>query len=130
MVNNTPNVKGLLKHASEKRIVALKKVKEAIIQLQQENKKISFNSVSNASGVSKTFLYNNSDVRLQIEQLRETSQLKTYKVQLSDSSKDVLIESLKNRIKTMGDQMKKLEQDNTFLKKQIKGFLGQAYDNI
>lgn len=60
------NTKGLKKYAEEKTKLTLEKVNKAIRELSVNGDKINFNSVSQTSGVSKTFLYNNIEVKNRI----------------------------------------------------------------
>jgi hypothetical protein len=47
------------------------KVDKGIRELLLTGEKINFNSVSNLIGVSKTFMYNNKEVKERIEELRQ-----------------------------------------------------------
>ncbi|MDQ0271880.1 hypothetical protein J2S17_003768 [Cytobacillus purgationiresistens] len=70
-LNKNPNIKGISRHAKEKTEVAYQKVDKAIKDLINEKEMINFNHVSNKSGVSKSFLYNHSELRDRIEHLRK-----------------------------------------------------------
>lgn len=65
------NTKGLKEYAKQRSQMALNKVDKAIRELSSTEQKINFNSVSQLSGVSKTFLYNNKEVKSRIEELRD-----------------------------------------------------------
>ena len=56
-----------LANKQKKLICDIKKVDKAIRELSLGEEKINFNSVSNLSGVSKTFLYNNVEIKKRIE---------------------------------------------------------------
>lgn len=105
----------------------LKKVDKAISSLIKKNKFINFNSVHEESGLSKTTLYNNPDIRERIQTLKSQqeglSSPSKVKRKMSDESKDALIESLRRKIK-------KLELENKELKEQIKITMADIYNNI
>lgn len=88
---------------------------------------INFNSVAEQAKVSKGFLYKNQKLRSRIEVLRKQqeglSSVKQVKRNISDASKDVIIVSLRERLKG-------LEQENKELKKKLKIQFGKIYDNL
>ena len=112
---------------AKRRAKTHKKVDEAIQRLLKLNKSINFNSVAQESGVTKTTLYNNDDIRDRIETLRhQQSQVPTpaqVKREMDEKNKDAIIASLKRKIK-------KLEQENKELKEQVKISYADIYKNI
>lgn len=126
-MNPNPNTKGILKHAKEKQKLVHKKVEEAIKVLIKNQRKINFNSVSEEANVSKSFLYNNADIRERIETLRIQQEgvpsSKQIKRQMSEVSKDIIISSLRNRCNL-------LERENLELKKQLQINLAKFYQDI
>lgn len=82
-----------------------RKVNEAIQRLIKANSNINFNSISMESGVSKSYLYNNKEIRNRIETLREQQDglpsAKHVKQKMTDNSKDVLIAAKNKRIKAL-----------------------------
>lgn len=125
---NNYNRKEQLKaiHASRK-AVTTQKVDEAIKRLVRANQNINFNSVASEAGVAKATLYNNKQFRTRIETLRQQqSQAPTSKQtkrEMSDSNKDIIIESLKRRIK-------KIEAENQQLRNQLKIAYADVYKRI
>ncbi|PFN09958.1 DUF6262 family protein [Bacillus cereus] len=113
-------------HASRKAITS-QKVDEAIQRLVRANQNINFNSVANEAGIAKATLYNNQKFRKRIEILRqqqaETPTPKQIKREMSDSNKDVIIKSLKRRIK-------KVEEENKQLRNQLKVAYADVYKQI
>ncbi len=63
------STKGLKEYAKQKTQLTLEKVDNAIRELSLTEQKINFNSVCNLSGVSKTFLYNNEDIKKELKNL-------------------------------------------------------------
>ncbi|HFJ9454251.1 MULTISPECIES: DUF6262 family protein [Bacillus] len=113
-------------HASRKAITS-QKVDEAIQRLLRANQNINFNSVANEAGIAKATLYNNQKFRKRIEILRQQqAQIltsKQIKREISDSNRDVIIESLKRRLK-------KMEEENKQLRNQLKVAYGDIYKQI
>ncbi|KAF0821923.1 transposase [Cytobacillus firmus] len=127
MSNENPNTEGIIKHAKLKTEKTIQKVEEAIKKMIKKQIKINFNSVSAESGVSKAFLYRNTELRERIETLRNQQEglpsIKQAKRNMSDASKDVIISSLRKRIKD-------LEKENKEIKEQMKIKFGKIYEGI
>ncbi|APR01710.1 transposase [Clostridium botulinum] len=121
------NTKGLKKYAEEKTKITLEKVDKAIRELSLNGEKINFNSVATISGVSKTFLYNNKEVKARIEELRDKQVSQTInqraKYDKTSKSKDIIIMAKDKKIK-------ELEQENKKLKEQLEVLRGKLYEKI
>ena len=117
------NTKGLDDYRKKKRADCSKRVDDAIRQLIFENKAISFNSVSEAAGVAKKYLYEHFYDR--INELRENQgKRKRIKGQIkTDKSKDVVIQAKDKRIKELEDRVRYLE---LLLNRQC----ADIYDNL
>ena len=93
----------------------------------KQKEKINFNSVSVKSGVSKPFLYKYTEIRSRIETLRKQQEKLDSPTQvkrnMTDSSKDVVIESLRKKVKH-------LEEENKKLKEQLKVDWAAVYNEI
>ncbi|MBP8311166.1 MULTISPECIES: DUF6262 family protein [Clostridium] len=102
----------------------IKKVDKAIRELSLGEEKINFNSVSNLSGVSKTFLYNNVEIKKRIEELRDKKIERVIKQRLkydkTDKSKDIIIMAKDKKIK-------ELQNENRKLKEQLEAIRGKLY---
>ncbi|EOO70733.1 hypothetical protein IIC_04578 [Bacillus cereus VD021] len=111
--------------AKKKREETVQKVEKAIKQLIKENRRINFNSVSCFAGVSKSYLYNQITLRERIETLRkqQAASPKSVKRQMSDENKDAMIQLLRDRIK-------ELEYENRRLKDENKRIQGKMYEQI
>lgn len=112
---------------AQRKASTLEKVDQAIKRLLRANKSINFNSVSEESGVSKASLYNHSDIRERIESLRrQQSQApipKQIKREMNDANKDILIETLKRKIKA-------LENENKEIREEMKKAYAQIYEKF
>ncbi|KYZ68273.1 DUF6262 family protein [Bacillus sp. GZT] len=134
MVNKNPNTKGIVNHASEKKQKTQCRVNKAIQLMIKEGEKINFNAVSEKALVSKAYLYREPLIRKTIEELRQQQEgihdLKRIKRNTSNASKDVIIETLKNKINLLRQKVKMLESENQQLKAQLKKDLGKVYENL
>ncbi|MCI3986025.1 DUF6262 family protein [Bacillus vallismortis] len=90
------------------------KVEQTIKRMIKNQQKINFNSVSELAGVSKTYLYNNSDLKKRIEYLRKQQEgvpdVKQVKRNVSDKSKDIIIAALRKRVKELEEECKELRE--------------------
>ena len=121
------NTKGLKEYAKQRSQMALEKVDKAIRELSLTEQKINFNSVSQLSGVSKTFLYNNEEVKKRIEELRDKQVSKTInqraKYDKTSKAKDIIIMAKDKKIK-------ELEEENKKLKEQLEVLRGKLYEKL
>lgn len=119
--------KGLKEYAKQRSQMALEKVDKAIRELSLMDQKINFNSVSQLSGVSKTFLYNNQEIKKRIEELRDKQISKTInqraKYDKTSKSKDIIIMAKDKKIK-------ELEEENKKLKEQLEVLRGKLYEKM
>lgn len=121
------NTKGLKEYALKRSQMALEKVDKAIRELSLTEQKINFNSVSQLSGVSKTFLYNNQEIKKRIEELRDKQVSKTInqraKYDKTSKSKDIIIMAKDKKIR-------ELEEENKKLKEQLEVLRGKLYEKL
>lgn len=101
-----------------------RKAQAAIKVLEEEGKAVNFNSVHVQSGISKSFLYDDEEIRNLIGKHRmqkiETEIVWHKKYDKTSDSKDVIIGAKDKRIK-------KLEEENAKLKQEIKVLRGLIY---
>lgn len=109
------DTKGLEKYYKKKTELALNKVNSTIQELQKHDNKINFNVVSRASGVAKTFLYENTEIRTKIENLRNKQINKEInqraKFDKTAKSKDVIIAAKDRKIEKLENENKKLKEE-------------------
>ncbi|MBD2778247.1 DUF6262 family protein [Iningainema tapete] len=119
------NTSGLEAHAQQKRESALERVGEAITKLIQENKPVNFKTVSEESGVSRTWLYKELEIKEKINQIK-TQQISKERRQKNDentlNNKRIDSEQI-NELKT---QIKKLETENYALRNHLEVVYGMA----
>jgi len=117
-----PNTKAIVELAKKKSIEVRNRVEKTISEMALKNEKINFNAVSIRANVSKSWLYKEEDIRERIETLRSQQVRMAYNPpKKSPRSEDVLIKSLKDRIK-------ELEQENIKLKKQLERAYGKYFE--
>jgi AcrR family transcriptional regulator len=123
------NTKSLVAHAHQRKEEKRKRVDEAITRLIRDQQAVNFNAVAKSAGVSKTYLYNQPQLRDRIEALRQQEQEQTIREQLTrptgktNAAKDLMILAKERRIK-------ELEEENRKLKHQLSVALGKAYDRL
>ena len=121
------NTNGLVNNARRKSQKTAEKVDEAIQRLIKNKGKVNFNSVSEASGVSKAYLYTHPVIRERIDTLRKQQEglpsPKQVKREMTDASKDVVIAAKNKRIK-------ELEEENRLLKQELQKLRGKLYDKL
>lgn len=122
-VRNTDSIVRLAKEKSEKTKV---KVEKTISKMMIEGRTINFNTVSKEANVSKSWLYKENDVRKRIESLRNKENIiknTNEKSRKSTRSEDVLIRTLKDRIKN-------LEKENKIIKTQLEKLYGERFSKV
>lgn len=119
------NTKGLKKYAEEKSKRTLEKVDKAIRELSLNNQKVNFNSISVESGVSKTYLYKNKEIRARIEEIRQQQvsqeMNKRAKYDKTNKSKDIIIMAKDKKIRELEEETRKLKQ-------QLETLRGKLYE--
>lgn len=127
MANQTPDMAGIARHAKTKSEVTAKKVDDAIKRMVKQQMTINFNTVSKEADVSTAYLYTQESIRERIKHLRGQQvglpSAKKVKRNMSDNSKDVIIETLRKRVQS-------LEKENGKLKGKLSVFLGEVYKGI
>lgn len=118
-------MKGLEESWKQRAEVARERAEDAINDLKAKGAKINFNSVTKASGVSKSFLYDDSIIKQRIEQLRLADigkeMNKRARYDKTSKSKDVIIVAKDSRIAKLEEENRKLRNENELLR-------GRLYD--
>ncbi|MEO0376405.1 MAG: DUF6262 family protein [Cyanobacteria bacterium P01_A01_bin.17] len=108
------NTSGLQKNAQKKRQETFKKVNQAIESLTQSNAVITFNTVAEAAGVSKAWLYKEPAVKQRTEQLRGQQDHPSKPTRSTSASE----KSLRALNQTLRQQLKRVERENRELRRQ------------
>jgi predicted RNase H-like nuclease (RuvC/YqgF family) len=118
------SMKGIVAYRRKQEEDAREKAEKAIVELRFMGKAINYNSVSKQSGVSKSFLYGDEQIKERIEQLREKTvnkeMNKRAKYDKTAKSQNVVIEAKEKRIA-------KLEEENRKLKVEVEHLRGLLY---
>ena len=124
------NTAGLASYTRQRKEQKHKQVEEATAALLREHRAVNFNSVARAAGVTKAYLYSQSDLRERIEALRQQGVERAVRERVdrpaqgkTDASKDLVILAKDRRIK-------ELEAENRKLQQHLKIALGKAYDRL
>jgi len=117
-------MKGLVESDRKRTEESKTKALDAINQLIISGKKVNFNSVFRHSGISKSFLYEDTEIRTRIEEQRacgvNSEMNKRAKYDKTSRSKDVIIEAKDKRIA-------KLEEENRKLRIELEHLRGLLY---
>jgi hypothetical protein len=118
------NIDGLRAHAQEKARETARRAEAAIAHLLKEQRPVNFKTVAETAGISTAWLYGNEALKQRIMHLRTQQPSVQVKIppreQASSASKDAMIVALRQRVK-------KLEEENRDLKRQVEVANGLLY---
>jgi len=107
--NKNRNIDGLLEHSSTKNKETIDKVNQAIDKLKRsKTRKINFQTVAAAAGVSKATLYNNDELKERIMSLRSINKVSPTAARAL--MKDGL-EAERERVRKLNDEVQRLRED-------------------
>ena len=115
------NTRGLQQHAQARHQAAIERTERALQSLLAQQQPINFSTVARAACVSTAWLYQQTALKLHIQQLRSGNALSVSsasKAQVSDDSKTAIIATLRQRIE-------KLQAENQELRQQLAIVYGQ-----
>jgi hypothetical protein len=98
------------------------KAVQAIRQLERTGAVVTFESVAESAGVSRSWLYGQVDLRVEIERLRDNTRKTRSPVPVRQQTSDA---SLRTRLQAALDQCRKLTEENSRLRRQLAHALGQ-----
>ncbi len=101
-------IRALQKASQVKRQDTIDKVRATIDKMKNENIPINVRAVANLSGISRTWLYKNNDLKSEIESLRQ------------DTSKIKRVIDLRSQLETRDMKIASLKAKNLMLKATIK----------
>ncbi|MEM9088558.1 MAG: DUF6262 family protein [Cyanobacteria bacterium P01_F01_bin.53] len=105
------NTNGIKSAAQKKRAEALERTEKALAALIKEQTAINFNTVARAASVSTSWLYGERELCDRIKFLRNQGKSKRQppKTRASDSSKDAIIRTLKDKNRQLREEVKALK---------------------
>ena|SRR5437879_3047592 len=117
------NTAGLLAGATSKAVDARRRAELAIQELVAEQRPVNFSTIAERAGVSKTYLYNDTDLRKRIEDLREqrhirTAQRRQVRVQ-TDASLKVVIGAKDRQLALLRARVHQLECELALARGQL-----------
>ena len=105
------NTDGLAAAAQKKRLAALAKTEAAIKQLLRQGHRLTFASVAQLAGVTRSWLYKQPDLKARITALREPSPVQPPARQpASEASQSALIRTLRQQVKVLRQEKESLNQ--------------------
>ena len=119
------NTSGLEAHAQQKRESAIKRTEEAIARLQNEKRPVNFKTVSEESGVSRTWLYKEPEIKARINEIKDkkTSKYRSKKSTSSNSDNQPIDTSQIDEYKT---KIRKLETESYTLRNHLEVVYGMT----
>ena len=118
-----PDQSGLQKSNTERKRKAREKANQAIADLTSEGVQVNFSTVSQKSGVSRHFLYEDSEIRKAIEEYRKidvNNEInKRARYDKTSKSKDVIIAAKDRRIARLEEENKRLRAEVSILRGMI-----------
>ena len=92
----------------------LNRVERACVQLRQDGKKVTFTAVADATGIGRTTLYRNPDLRAVIDQHRHHAAASDTLTGLTDelATLRTVIEAIADRVRTHEEQLRRLTADD------------------
>jgi Family of unknown function (DUF6262) len=107
---------GLRAAAARKRDQALRRARAAIRELDSRGERVTFQSVAREAGVSRQWLYEQPDLRPEIERLRELTDNRRARLPSTDRA---TVASLKQRLATLSAENRELREENRNLRAEL-----------
>ena len=119
------NTSGLEAHAQQKRESAIKRTEDAMARLIQEKRPVNFKTVSEESGVSRTWLYKEPEIKDRINQIKnkQTNKSRSKKKVHNQLNNQPIDTSQIDELKT---KIKKLETENYALRSHLEVVYGMT----
>ena len=119
------NTSGLEAHAQQKRESALKRTYEAIARLVKDKRPVNFKTVSEESGVSRTWLYKEPKIKARINEIKNKKNTKyRSKKNTSNQGNNQLIDT--SQIDEYKTKIRKLETENYTLRNHLEVVYGMT----
>ena len=119
----TRNTAGLVACATSKALDARRRAELAIQELVVEQRPVSFSAVAERAGLSKTYLYNDADLRKRIEALRDQRRIRTAQQRQArlqtDASLKVVVAAKDQQLALLRIRVKQLERELALARGQL-----------
>lgn len=101
---------------------ARERARSALSRLDSQGRPVTFASVADAAGVSRALLYRDSDLRHEIERLRQPETSKSLRLPAAQHATE---SSLARRVENLLDDIRGLRAENHGLREQVAVLLGE-----
>ena len=119
------NTSGLEAHAQQKRESAIKRTEEAIARLIKNKRPVNFKTVSEESGVSRTWLYKEPEIKARINKIKDKkASLSRSKRSTSNNANNQPIDT--SQIDEYKTKIRKLETENYTLRNHLEVVYGMT----
>ena len=116
------NTGPLISTAQRRHELTRAKAIQALRELNHAGTPITFETVARAGGVSRSWLYSQRDIRIEIERLRDTTRrAPSPPIPTSQRASD---DSLRHRLQEANQRNRRLAEENTRLRRQLAHALG------
>jgi hypothetical protein len=116
------NTGPLISTAQRRHELTRAKAIQALRELDHAGTPVTFETVARASGVSRSWLYSQRDIRIEIERLRDaTRRAPSPPIPTSQRASD---DSLRHRLQEANTRNRRLAEENTRLRRQLAHALG------
>lgn len=116
------NTGPLISTARRRRELTRAKAIQALRELDHAGTPVTFETVARAGGVSRSWLYSQRDIRIEIERLRDaTRRAPSPPIPTSQRASD---DSLRHRLQEANQRNRRLAEENTRLRRQLAHALG------
>jgi hypothetical protein len=112
----------IVRAAKQRSELTRAKAVQSIRQLERSGAVVTFEAVAASAGVSRSWLYGQADLRVEIERLRECTRQTSSSVPVRQRMSDT---SLRTRLQAALDQCRKLTEENNRLRRQLAHALGE-----
>jgi TolA-binding protein len=117
----TDRVERLREAAQARHDTTVGRAKSALASMTRRGTPVTFRSVAEAAGVSRSWLYRQQELREEINRLRHTSQSRPG---LLPSAERATVDSLRQQVRTYRDEINRLRNENHELREQLARRLG------
>lgn len=135
MANKNPDIESLNQYNKNRNSKTIQKVKETLDKMLANSESVNISKLAKASGVSRTTIYREEELRAIVDNFRETSVLrknrkvKFEKEQALERASAAKLRVITDKLKEEREIIKKLREENQSLKEHIE-YLTQKFSNI
>jgi hypothetical protein len=119
----TDRVERLLEAAQARHEATLHRAKNALASMTRRGTPVTFRSVAETAGVSRSWLYRQQELREEINRLRHASQGRPG---VLPSAERATADSLRQQVRTYRDEITRLRIENQELREQLARQLGNT----